>query len=96
MLSHSNVLATVVAMHAYVRESKLEYSDEDNILSYLTLAHILGRVCEEFAISTGAHIGYWQVASLPNILLPLIPLPSESVYRMAGCRRASSVGEAEF
>ena len=62
-LSHANVLATVVGMQAYMREAKLTYTDEDNMLSYLTLAHIFGRVAEEFALSLGAHVGYWQVGA---------------------------------
>ncbi len=61
MLTHTNVLSTVVAMQTYCQESKLVYTQEDNVLSYLTMAHILGRVVEEFALSCGASIGYWQV-----------------------------------
>ena len=61
MLTHANVLATVLGMQTYVKESNLRYeAGEDNMLSYLTLAHIFGRVAEEFALSMGAHIGYWQ------------------------------------
>ena len=29
------------------------------------MAHIFGRVTEEFALSCGAAIGYWQVGALP-------------------------------
>ena len=70
MLTHTNVLSTVVGMQTYCRESDLDYSSNDNVLSYLTMAHILGRVVEEFALSCGASIGYWQVcgsASLPAV-----------------------------
>ena len=62
VLSHTNVLSTVVGMQTYCRESNLDYSSSDNVLSYLTMAHILGRVVEEFALSCGASIGYWQVS----------------------------------
>ena len=62
LLSHTNVLATVLAMQSYVKESNITYNSNDNVLSYLTMAHILGRVVEEFALSMGAHIGYWQVS----------------------------------
>lgn len=63
VLSHSNVLATIVAMQSYVKEAKLQYDSRDNVLSYLTMAHILGRVVEEFALSIGGHVGYWQVGA---------------------------------
>ena len=61
VLTHTNVLSTVVGMQTYCTESKLDYGASDNVLSYLTMAHILGRVVEEFALSCGASIGYWQV-----------------------------------
>ena len=40
-------------------------NDDDSLLSFLTMAHIFGRVTEEFALSCGAAIGYWQVGALP-------------------------------
>ena len=42
-------------------QAGIEYDNSDNMLSYLTLAHIFGRAAEEFALSCGAAIGYWQV-----------------------------------
>lgn len=61
VLTHKNVLATVAALQTFVREVGLNLSSDDSTLSYLTLAHILGRALEEFALSVGASIGYWQV-----------------------------------
>lgn len=63
-------------MQSYVRESKINYDSNDNVLSYLTMAHILGRVVEEFALSMGAHIGYWQAlfCFLDRLLEPLLSL----------------------
>lgn len=60
-------------MQAYCKESKLDYDASDNVLSYLTMAHILGRVVEEFALSCGASIGYWQVRvfSMSQLLFTL-------------------------
>lgn len=63
VLSHKNVLATVAALQTFVREVGLDLGSDDSTLSYLTLAHILGRALEEFALSVGASIGYWQVRS---------------------------------
>lgn len=33
----------------------------DVYLSYLTLAHIMGRILEELCLVKGACVGYWQV-----------------------------------
>jgi long-chain acyl-CoA synthetase len=89
VLTHANVLATVLGMQTYVKESKLRYeAGEDNMLSYLTLAHIFGRVAEEFALSMGAHIGYWQgdvkkltddVAALKPSLFVAVPRVLERI-----------------
>jgi long-chain acyl-CoA synthetase len=88
MLTHTNVLSTVVAMQTYCQESKLVYTQEDNVLSYLTMAHILGRVVEEFALSCGASIGYWQgdvkkltddVAALKPSLFVAVPRVLERI-----------------
>lgn len=82
MLTHTNVLSTVVAMQTYCQESKLVYTQEDNVLSYLTMAHILGRVVEEFALSCGASIGYWQVRPMQAAAQSTAPTqPSnQSIY----------------
>ena len=61
MLTHNNILATVIAMQEYVKQAKISFSEGESMLSYLTLAHIFGRCVEEFALSMGAAIGYWQV-----------------------------------
>lgn len=63
MLTHENVLATIAALQTFVREVGLDLGSDDSTLSYLTLAHILGRALEEFALSVGASIGYWQVCT---------------------------------
>jgi long-subunit acyl-CoA synthetase (AMP-forming) len=38
---------------------------EDSTLSYLPLAHIFDRIVEEFALYSGARIGYYQVILCP-------------------------------
>ena len=63
VLSHNNILGTIIAMQQYVKQAKISYSDNESMLSYLTLAHIFGRCVEEFALSLGGAIGYWQVNS---------------------------------
>ena len=81
VLTHTNVLSTVLAMQAFCKESQIDYNDDDNVLSYLTMAHILGRVVEEFALSVGASIGYWQVCQPSThkssifVIFPFPPFP---------------------
>ncbi len=45
-----------------------DVTTEDSTLSYLPLAHIFDRVVEEFALYSGARIGYYQVS--PYYLQP--------------------------
>ncbi|KAK9812539.1 hypothetical protein WJX73_007361 [Symbiochloris irregularis] len=59
-LTHKNILSTVIGLQEYTRQGGMEVRPDDSILSYLTMAHIFGRVSEEFAIACGAAIGYWQ------------------------------------
>lgn len=40
-----------------------QVSSHDSTLSYLPLAHIFDRIVEEFALFSGARIGYFQVLS---------------------------------
>ena len=44
-----------------------QVNDNDSLLSFLTMAHIFGRVTEEFALSCGAAIGYWQVSQSGHV-----------------------------
>ena len=64
VLTHENIVTAVASLHSYVHQQKIEIARDDSVLSFLTLAHILGRVVEEFAVSCGAKIGYWQVCLL--------------------------------
>ena len=61
VLTHKNILASIIGLQEYVKEGKIQVNKDDSVLSYLTMAHIFGRVLEEFAISYAAAIGYWQV-----------------------------------
>ena len=79
VLTHKNVLATVAALQTFVREVGLDLGSDDSTLSYLTLAHILGRALEEFALSVGASIGYWQVCTSTLLLATLATVRSSLV-----------------
>ena len=64
VLTHENIVTAVASLHSYVHQQKIDITRTDSVLSFLTLAHILGRVVEEFAVSCGAKIGYWQVSCM--------------------------------
>lgn len=64
VLKHRTIVAAVQALHDYLEESRIEVTHRDSLLSFLPLAHVFGRVVEEFMISSGAKIGYWQVGRL--------------------------------
>lgn len=61
MITHATLLACITGLQGYIREVGIEIRPGDVILSYLTLAHIFGRAVEEFCLSVGSAIGYWQV-----------------------------------
>ena len=63
VLTHYGLVTAVASLGAFCKEANIPISQDDNHLSYLTLAHILDRIVEEFALSVGAHIGYWQVGN---------------------------------
>ena len=49
----------------------VQVTDSDSLLSFLTMAHIFGRVTEEFALSCGAAIGYWQARFFSSQAAPM-------------------------
>ena len=61
VITHATLLACITGLQGYIREVGTEIRPGDVLLSYLTLAHIFGRAVEEFCLSVGAAIGYWQV-----------------------------------
>jgi len=38
----------------------MQFTEEDSYFSYLPLAHIFDQVIENYCISKGASIGFWQ------------------------------------
>ena len=63
VITHATLLACITGLQGYIREVGTEIRPGDVLLSYLTLAHIFGRAVEEFCLSVGAAIGYWQVGA---------------------------------
>jgi long-subunit acyl-CoA synthetase (AMP-forming) len=61
MITQKALVSGVSGAFVMVTQSGFEINDDDSVLSYLTLAHIFGRIIEELALAAGAHIGYWRV-----------------------------------
>ena len=61
MLTHAAMVSEVASITTFLQEGEIACGEGDSILSYLTLAHILDRVVEDFLLSAGGCIGYWQV-----------------------------------
>ena len=63
MLTHHTLVTAVASLQGFVDLGNIRMGPDDSFLSFLTLAHIFDRVVEEFMLSVGGHIGYWQVQS---------------------------------
>lgn len=61
MLTHYTLVTAVASLQGFVDLGGIKMGPDDSFLSFLTLAHIFDRVVEEFILSIGGHIGYWQV-----------------------------------
>uniref|UniRef100_A0A2P2MK96 Long-chain-fatty-acid--CoA ligase n=2 Tax=Rhizophora mucronata TaxID=61149 RepID=A0A2P2MK96_RHIMU len=60
LLSNESIVTLVFGIKRLLECVNEELTTEDVYLSYLPLAHIFDRVIEEFFISKGASIGFWQ------------------------------------
>jgi len=80
MLTHYNVVGAMSG----VAGNFFQISEEDVLISYLPLAHILERVAELMFLQMGASIGFWQgnVLLLPDDLLVLQPTMMPAVPRV--------------
>lgn len=61
MINQRALVAGVAGAHTMLKQSGIAINNTDSMISYLPLAHIFGRIIEEFALSVGGSIGYWQV-----------------------------------
>ncbi|EFJ51208.1 hypothetical protein VOLCADRAFT_73402 [Volvox carteri f. nagariensis] len=89
MLTHAAVVAAVNTAGSYCKFNNVYLNDTDRMLSYLPLAHIFDRVNEEWFLSMGAAIGYWQgdvtklvddVAALQPSLFIGVPRVFDRIY----------------
>lgn len=60
LLSHANCLAAVTGVMTKLHDEGIDMYDKSSYLSYLTLAHIFGRISEDSLLSIGGCIGYWR------------------------------------
>ncbi|KAG2439883.1 hypothetical protein HYH02_010513 [Chlamydomonas schloesseri] len=89
MLTHTAVVAAVNTARSYCANNNVDLNASDRLLSYLPLAHIFDRVNEEWFLSIGAAIGYWQgdvtklvedVAALQPSLFLGVPRVFDRIY----------------
>eukprot|EP00121_Abeoforma_whisleri_P002776 Awhi_evm1s2497 len=59
-LTHSIVLIQIESINKAFESFGDKFTEEDVFISFLPLAHIFDRIVEEWFISIGAKIGYWQ------------------------------------
>lgn len=73
MLSHKNVLACIVSVCMQLGDQKLRATDV--MLSFLPLAHMLERACENACFHVGASVGYYSgdIKNLTSDLKALKP-----------------------
>ena len=60
VIHHRALVSGIASAHDMIQQTKLGISEDDSLLSYMPLAHIFDRLMEEFSLSCGARIGYWQ------------------------------------
>jgi hypothetical protein len=66
MITHSNLVATIASCNAYLALYNETLGVDDCYFSFLPLAHVFDRVAEEFMLSKGGSIGYWQ-GEIPKV-----------------------------
>lgn len=73
MLTHHTLVTAVASLQGFVDLGNIRMGPDDSFLSFLTLAHIFDRVVEEFMLSVGGHIGYWQVCRAHTGVIHICP-----------------------
>ncbi|CAL4992573.1 unnamed protein product [Urochloa decumbens] len=60
IITNRAIIAGVMTTEHLLKETDKVISEEDSYFSYLPLAHIFDQVIENYCISKGASIGFWQ------------------------------------
>lgn len=87
MLTHHTLVTAVASLQGFVDLGNIRMGPDDSFLSFLTLAHIFDRVVEEFMLSVGGHIGYWQVGNAQTRPLMSDPLDAPHSSSSVQCNR---------
>eukprot|EP00761_Pharyngomonas_kirbyi_P007638 gb/GECH01007648.1/.p1 GENE.gb/GECH01007648.1/~~gb/GECH01007648.1/.p1 ORF type:complete len:665 (+),score=188.45 gb/GECH01007648.1/:1-1995(+) len=85
MLTHQSIISARAGIHTFL----FQLSEQDSFLSFLPLAHILGRVAEELLIGEGIRIGYYggdvknlvdDIQTLKPTILAVVPRVLEKIF----------------
>lgn len=95
MLTHQNVMAGVCAVLLQLGEHKPSY--KDTMISFLPLAHMLERCCENGMYMVGGSVGFYSgdIKRLPEDMKALRPTVMPAVPRLLN-RMYDKVSSAAF
>eukprot|EP01023_Acetabularia_acetabulum_P019740 TRINITY_DN2009_c3_g1_i4.p1 TRINITY_DN2009_c3_g1~~TRINITY_DN2009_c3_g1_i4.p1 ORF type:complete len:375 (-),score=60.68 TRINITY_DN2009_c3_g1_i4:31-1155(-) len=107
MLTHRNMLSTVMIDHKQTLDYGFSLSSSDVFLSYLPLAHVFGIVVEQLMFYVGAQIGCWRgdvklliedVATLKPTFFIGAPRVFDRIYKgvMEKVRKGGLIKQALF
>lgn len=85
VLTHHTLVTAVASLQGFVDLGNIKMGPNDSFLSFLTLAHIFDRVVEEFMLSVGGHIGYWQVRRMLLHIITVIDRCSSQCWVDTRC-----------
>ncbi|CAD6256684.1 unnamed protein product [Miscanthus lutarioriparius] len=60
IITNRAIIAGIMTTEHLLKETDKVFTEEDSYFSYLPLAHIFDQVIENYCISKGASIGFWQ------------------------------------
>ncbi|KAJ3683080.1 hypothetical protein LUZ60_013307 [Juncus effusus] len=98
MISNESLITIISGMDGVLQTINQELTDKDVYLSYLPLAHTFDRIFEEWFISHGASIGFWQgdvklltedIGALKPTIFCAVPRVLDRIYSGLRIRVAS-------
>lgn len=96
MLTHHTLVTAVASLQGFVDLGGIKLGPDDSFLSFLTLAHIFDRVVEEFILSLGGHIGYWQVQPLNFTQQDFLSHGADVSVQLIPVKRTCTIRHAEI
>lgn len=98
MLTHQNVIAGISAVLVQLGEHKPSY--KDTMISFLPLAHMLERCCENGMYMVGGSVGFYSgdikrlsedMKALRPTVMPAVPRLLNRMYDKVGCLIITSI-----